>query len=124
LFAPRNAPAGAAPAAGRGRGRNATQGAMGDASLDPIARIWSLIGMNPPNIGGRGGGGGFGGAGGTLANTGDYLVTMTVNGQTYKQTFRVERVSGGEEVAPQFGDEEKHDQSGRYTPQASRNIKK
>jgi photosystem II stability/assembly factor-like uncharacterized protein len=125
LFAPRNAAGAAAPAAGRGgRGRNAAQGAMGDASLDPIARIWSLIGMNPPNIGGRGGGGGFGGAGGTLANTGDYLVTMTVNGQTYKQTFRVERVSGGEEVAPQFGDEEKHDQSGRYTPQASRNIKK
>ena len=118
LFAPRNAPAGAAPAAGRGgrAGRGAAQGAMGDASLDPIGRIWALIGMNPPNVGGRGGGGGFGGGGGTLANTGDYLVTMVVNGQTYKQTFRVERVSGGEEGAPQFGGEEQHDQGGRYTP--------
>jgi hypothetical protein len=125
LFAPRNAPGGAAaPAAGRGgRGRN-TQGATGDASLDPIGRIWALIGMTPPNVGGRGGGGGgFGGAAGTMANTGDYLVSMVVNGQTYKQIFRVERVSGGEDAAPQFGNEEKHDQSGRYTPAASKSKK-
>jgi hypothetical protein len=129
LFAPRNAPGGAAPAGGRGgRGGRNAQGATGDASLDPIGRIWALIGMNPPNVGGRGGGGGgggggFGGAGATMANTGDYLVSMVVNGQTYKQTFRVERVSGGEDGAPQFGDEEKHDQSGRYTPGASKSKK-
>jgi hypothetical protein len=98
---------------------------MGDASLDPIGRIWALIGMSPPNVGGRGGGGGggFGGAAATIANTGEYLVSMVVNGQTYKQTFRVERVSGGGEVAAQFGDEEKHDQSGRYTPRAAKNKK-
>ncbi|HEY6826889.1 MAG TPA: hypothetical protein VI259_08525, partial [Gemmatimonadaceae bacterium] len=49
-----------APAAGGRGGRNARQGAMGDAALDPIGRIWALIGMNPPVVGGRGGGGGFG----------------------------------------------------------------
>ena len=107
---------GAAPARGRGaRGGNATQqGAMGDASLDPVGRIWAIIGMNRPNVGGRGGGGGgFGGAAENMANTGDYLVTMTVNGQTYKQSFRVERVSGGSEAAPAFGGEEQHDGSPR-----------
>jgi BNR/Asp-box repeat len=126
LFAPGNVPAAPAPAGRGGRGgRNAAQGAMGDASLDPIGRIWALIGMSPPNVGGRGGGGGggFGGAAATIANTGDYLVSMVVNGQTYKQTFRVERVSGGGEVAPQFGDEEKHDQSGRYTPKVAKSKK-
>ena len=90
---------------------------MGDAALDPIGRIWALIGMQAPTLGGRGGGGGgFGGGGGSLANTGDYLVSMTVNGQTYKQLFRVERVSGGNEVASPFGEDQNHDQNGRYTP--------
>ncbi|MDP1892243.1 MAG: hypothetical protein Q8K55_15240, partial [Gemmatimonadaceae bacterium] len=36
-----------------------------------------------------------GGAGGGLVGTGDYLVSITVGGQTYKQVLRVERVSGG-----------------------------
>jgi hypothetical protein len=49
-----------------------------------------------------------------LANTGDYLVSMTVGGQTYKQTFRVERVSGGGEAASPFGEHEKTDQSGHW----------
>ena len=115
LFAPSNAPAAAAGRGGRGRGRNAAQGAMGDASLDPVGRIWQLIGMPQPSFGGRGGGG-FGGAGATLANTGDYLVTLSVGGQTYKQTFRVERVSGGGDDTPNFGGNDEHDGLGRYTP--------
>ena len=109
-----------APAAGGRGGRNARQGAMGDAALDPIGRIWALIGMNPPVVGGRGGGGGFGGGGANIANTGDYLVTLVVGGQTYKQTFRVERVSGGGTDAPQFGGDDDHDQMGRFTPNARR----
>ena len=49
---------------GGGRGGRGAQGATGDAALDPIGRIWSLIGMNPPApAGGRGGGGGGGGGG-------------------------------------------------------------
>jgi hypothetical protein len=107
-----------------GRGGNA-QGAMGDAGLDPIGRIWSLIGMTAPSFGGRGGGGGGGGGGGaggaTTANTGDYLVSMVVNGQTYKQLFRVERVSGGGSDNFQFGEDENHDQGGRYVPKVPKN---
>jgi hypothetical protein len=125
LFAPREAPA--APAGGRGgrggRGANAAQGATGDASLDPIGRIWALIGLTPPNLGGRGGGGGFGGAGATIVNTGDYLVTMVVNGQTFKQAFRVERVSGSGDVAPQFGEGAKQDKSARVVPATKKKQK-
>jgi len=63
-------------------------------------------------------------AGGSLANTGDYLVSMTVGGQTYKQTFRVERVSGGSEAGGGFGGEDdEHDQSGRHTPKTARTPK-
>lgn len=92
---------------------------MGEAALDPIGRIWALIGMSQPSLGGRGGGGGFGGGAATLAPTGDYLVTMVVNGQPYKQSFRVERVSGGEEDAPQFGGDQ-HDAAGRAVPAAGK----
>jgi hypothetical protein len=84
--------------------------------------------MNPPAVqGGRGGGGGGGGGGAggaTTANTGDYLVSMTVNGQTYKQTFRVERVSGGGEGGFQFGEDDRHDQGGRFTPKAAKSKSK
>jgi hypothetical protein len=110
-------------AGGRGGGRGG--GATGDAALDPIRRIWTVIGMNPPagGGGGRGGGGGGGGFGGgaapTIANTGDYLVTMTVDGQTFKQTFRVERVSGGDGSANPFGEDE-GDRAGRSTPTVPR----
>ena len=43
--------------------------------------------------GGGGGGGGFGGV--PVAEPGDYLVSMTVDGQTHRQTLRVERTVGG-----------------------------
>jgi len=106
------------PGAARGRGArgaNARQGAMGDAALDPVGHIWKLIGLPQPNVGGRGGFGGRG-AGGNMANTGDYLVTLTVNGQKLRQTFRVERVSGDDTPDFSFGTDEQHDQDGRYTP--------
>ena len=80
--------------------------------------------MNPPAVGGRGGGGGgggFGGGGASIANTGDYLVTMVVDGKPYKQTFRVERVSGDDSGGPGFGEDENHDQMGRFTPKAKKN---
>jgi hypothetical protein len=76
--------------------------------------------MNAPApAGGRGGGGGGGfggGGGGTIANTGDYVVSMTVGGQTYKQLFRVERVSGGGDSGNPFGGDDDHDGLGHYTP--------
>jgi hypothetical protein len=74
-----------------------------------VPNIWRIIGMPQPGGGGGrgrgGGGGGFGGGGATMVGTGDYVVTLTVGGQTYKQTFRVERVSGGGDVTLDFGNE-------------------
>jgi hypothetical protein len=110
----------AAPAAGgrgaAGGGRGGRGGRGGQEALDPIALIWSLIGMPQPSVGGRGGrggGGGFagfaGGGGIVTASTGDYTVTMTVGGQTFKQSFRVERVSGGEDTGGGGGDDEERD---------------
>jgi hypothetical protein len=124
-------PAAVAAAAGRGGARGgragrggAAQGAMGDARLNPVEHIWALIGMNPPApVSGRGGGG-FAAAPGTVANTGDYLVTLVVNGQSYRQTLRVERTSGGGEAGFQFGEDEDHDQLGRYTPKAGKSKSK
>jgi Sortilin, neurotensin receptor 3, len=81
-----------AAASGRGgRGGRARGGSSGD--IDPVTRIWGIIGMSPPApVGGRGGGGGGRGGfgGGASVSTGDYLATLTIGGQTYKQTFRVE----------------------------------
>ena len=41
-----------------------------------------------------GGGGGFGG-GAPIAEPGTYVGAMTVEGETYRQTLRVERMAGG-----------------------------
>ncbi|HEX6315507.1 MAG TPA: hypothetical protein VFZ73_11635, partial [Gemmatimonadaceae bacterium] len=48
--------------------------------------------------GGGRGGGGFGGGAAPLAPPGDYLVTLRVGGQTYRQKLRVERMDGFGEV--------------------------
>jgi hypothetical protein len=41
--------------------------------------------------------------------SGDYLVTLTVGGKTYKQLLRVERVSGGDDTGGGFGgDDDDH----------------
>jgi photosystem II stability/assembly factor-like uncharacterized protein len=67
--------------------------------------------LRPPGQQGRGGGGGFGrGNQGPTVASGDYLVTLTVGGKTYKQLLRVERVSGGDDVGGAFGgDDDDHD---------------
>jgi photosystem II stability/assembly factor-like uncharacterized protein len=89
------APAGAIPAGAVPAGA-APGGAPGaEAPLDPQAIFAALGG------GGRGsalalmfgGGGGRGGAP-PVVGTGDYLVSITVNGQTQKQLLHVERASG------------------------------
>ena len=72
------------------------------ATLDPVQRVWDIIGMRAPQVAGTGrggGGGGFGAALGPLADAGSYVVTLTAGGQTYKQTFRVERVGMGDNAA-------------------------
>ena len=52
--------------------------------------------MRAVGLGGGGGGGGFGGGGASTVDSGDYLLSMTVDGQTYRQTLRVEKRAGGE----------------------------
>jgi hypothetical protein len=56
------------------------------------------------------GGGGRRGGGGGLVGTGDYLVSITVGGQTLKQVLHVERVSGGSGGGFPFqDDDEEHE---------------
>ena len=80
------APAGGRGGAGGGAGAGA---AMGLEQSDLFA-IMRAVGVTQ-----GGGGGGFGGGGAGVVEPGDYLVTMTVDGQSYKQTLRVERRTGG-----------------------------
>ena len=75
--------------------------------------------MKSPAGGGRGGGGGFGGSGGNLVEPGTYVVTLSAGGQTYKQTFRVERVGTGDGVAvtsEESVDEQDQDLNGGILP--------
>jgi hypothetical protein len=109
-FCPR--PAEGAAGAGGGGGGGGRGGAPESAN---VLKIYSLIGLKAPAGGGRGGGGGGGGGrggagggrGAVFAGTGEYLVTMTVGGQTFKQVLKVERVSGGEDSVNPFGGAEK-----------------
>ena len=93
-------PAESAPAPAGGRGAGGAGGAAGGAAGGMAA----MMGMDQNDLfaiiratgamGAGGGGGGFGG-GAPVAEPGDYLVSMTVDGQTYRQTLRVERSAGG-----------------------------
>ena len=83
-----------------------------------MTRIFQIIGMRPlGGGGGRGGGGGGRGGGGApgsfTAGTGEYLVTMTVGGQTFRQVLKVERVSGGAEPDNPFGSVPDRDREAR-----------
>ena len=76
--------------------------------------------MRAPAGGRGGGGGGFGGAGGNVVEPGTYVVTLAAGGQTYKQTFRVERVAGSDEsgVGPVEEDDEDEPINGGIFPKA------
>jgi hypothetical protein len=93
---------GAGGAGGRGEGAEAAGG-----ETNPLDALNAFPGgiqelqqlLRPPGQagGGRGGGGGFGGGRGQApaVAAGDYLVTLTVGGKTYKQVLRVERLNLG-----------------------------
>jgi len=104
---------GAVIGAGGGGGRG--EGAEAGAEASPMDALNAFPGgmqelqqlLRPPGQAGGGGrGGGFAGFGGggqaPVVAAGDYLVTLTVGGKTYKQLLRVERVSGGDD-AGRFG---------------------
>ena len=110
---------GAAGARGGGEGA-AAEGAGGENPLDALnafpggAQELQQLLRPPGQQGGRGGGGfgGFGGRGGQapVVASGDYLVTLTVGGKTYKQLLRVERVSGGDDTSAfGFDDDDKRE---------------
>jgi hypothetical protein len=73
--------------------------------------------MKPPAAGGRGGAG-FGGGGANLVEPGTYVVTLSANGQTYKQTLRVERsgTGDGEVSAFESDDDENQNLNGGIFP--------
>ncbi len=94
-------------AGGGGGGGGFGRGGAGPESAN-VVKIYGIIGLKAPGGGGRGGGGGGGrggaaGRGSVVAGTGEYLVTMTVGGQTFKQVLKVERVTGVDDSANQFG---------------------
>jgi len=78
-------------AAGGPGGPGGEGGAAGMPDQDTMREIFRAL-----RRGGRGGfgGGGFGRGGAPLVETGDYLVSITVDGKTMRRMLRVERLSG------------------------------
>ncbi|MBK8647857.1 MAG: hypothetical protein IPN16_15230 [Gemmatimonadetes bacterium] len=98
----------AAAQRGGGGGRGGAAGAAAAAGItDPNVAFQIVQLLNP-----RGGaGGGFALPGGArtqapIVQPGDYLVSITVNGKTLKQTLRVERASGSGVVSSFFEEED------------------
>lgn len=86
----------AAPAGGQGGGRGGAAPPPGGPQMMGIDQTVLFDVMRALGVtqGGGGGGGGFGG-GASVVESGNYLVSMTVDGQTQKQVLRVERRAGG-----------------------------
>jgi hypothetical protein len=84
---------------------------------DALTELLQIPGR-PPERGNGGlgalfGGGGAGGRGrgaAPVVASGDYLVTLTVGGRSYKQLLRVERLSGGDDSGSGFGGDDGDDQ--------------
>ncbi len=62
----------------------------------------SLLGIGGGGFGGGGGGGG----GGNLVGPGEYLISLTLNGKTFKQVLKVDRASGTGTVSAFFEEQE------------------
>jgi hypothetical protein len=92
-----------APAEGRGEGRGEGRANDPTAGMDPsalrdIAQLFRAPGSR--------GFGGFGRGGAPMVGTGDYLVTMTVDGKKLTQVLHVERLRGGDSGGLFGGEEE------------------
>jgi hypothetical protein len=103
---------------GAGGGGRGGEGAAGGGEQSPAELANAFPGgfqelqqlLRPPGQQGGRGGGGFGrGAQAPTVAAGDYLVTLTVGGKTYKQLLRVERVSGGDDTGGGFGGDDQDD---------------
>jgi hypothetical protein len=77
---------------------------------EALTELFQIPGR-PPERGAGGfgalfGGGGRGrGASAPVVASGDYLVTLTVGGRSYRQLLRVERLSGGDDSGSAFGND-------------------
>jgi hypothetical protein len=91
--------AGGARAQQGGEGAGESQGGVDQSELRDIAQLFRAPGS-------RGGFGGFGRGGAPLVGTGDYLVTMTVDGKKYTQVLHVERLRGGDSGGFPGGEED------------------
>ncbi|MEX2182516.1 MAG: hypothetical protein WD771_10770 [Gemmatimonadaceae bacterium] len=87
-------PAEQPPPARPAEGRPATPGPAAGLDQATLFTVLRALGVT-----GGGGGGGFGGAPTPVAEPGDYVVSLTVDGETHRQTLRVERASGGATTA-------------------------
>jgi hypothetical protein len=77
---------------------------------DALTELFQIPGRAPERGGGGfgalfGGGGGRGRGAAPVVASGDYLVTLTVGGRSYKQLLRVERLSGGDDSGSGFGED-------------------
>jgi hypothetical protein len=100
-------PGEAAAGGGGGGGRGGAGAAPSEATQANIARIFTIIGLPTPNVGGGRGGGGGGGRGGAAGNafvavTGDYSVVLRIGNTVQKQRLRLENVGAGGSGSP-FG---------------------
>ena len=96
------------PRAGGARGQQGAAGEGGESQgvdqseLRDIAQLFRAPGSR--------GFGGFGRGGAPMVGTGDYLVTMTVDGKKYTQVLHVERLRGGDSNGFIAGeDDEEHE---------------
>jgi photosystem II stability/assembly factor-like uncharacterized protein len=95
----------AVSAGGRGGPGGAGGQAAGEGAAAGLDQSDLFTVMRALGVTGGGGGRGFGG-GGSVVSTGDYLVSMTVDGNTTRQKLRVERLSGGDSSGFPFEVEE------------------
>jgi len=113
FFNPRPGESAARGTGARGPGARG-EGAPGEGAVDPglVSELGDLL--RPPGRRGGGGGlfglfGGRGGGGAPIAQPGDYVVAITVDGRTLKQPLRVERASGTGAIPSFFEEDDDHD---------------
>ena len=110
VWNPRPGEQSAAQRGGGGGGRGGAAGAAAAAGITDPNLAFQIVQLLNPRGGGFGGGG-FGLPGGArtqapIGPPGDYLVSITVNGKTLKQTLRVERASGSGMVSSFFEEDD------------------
>jgi hypothetical protein len=103
-------------AAARAAGAGAAGEGGGEGAAAPDASQFGQLAQLFRPAGSGGGGFGFGRGGAPLVGTGDYLVTMVVNGERLRQVLHVERLPGGASSGGFGGGEEDEDDQDGGSP--------